>query len=279
MRLSTKAFESFILKNKPPSRIILTKEEQIEKTACEQSFYAFCKASWHTIHPNVRYIDGWHIKAICDHFQAFLEGRPGVKVYNVPPRHMKSTIKNMYGAWVWIKRPWYDLMYISADSDLVIRDHMQVKDIVKSSWYQKYWGHIFQIRKDLDGKEVFGNNKGGISLTKTILSNITGSNADIILCFPYETMVQTNKGQLCIGQIVEQRIDCQILSYNHATDSLEYKDILEYHKNEGQELIEIEFDNKTIQCTLDHPIYVEGKGYIKAYEIQAGDRIKSLSGM
>lgn len=181
MRLSTKAFEAFILKNKPPSRIILTKEEQLEKQRCEESFYEFCKSSWHTIHPNIKYVDGWHIRASCDHYQAYLKGRPGVKVHNLPPRHMKSTIKVMFGAWVWIERPWFQVMHISADSDLVIRDNMQIKDIIKSKWYQKYWGDRFKIRKDLDGKELFGNDKGGISLTKTILSSITGHNADAIL--------------------------------------------------------------------------------------------------
>jgi intein/homing endonuclease len=85
-------------------------------------------------------------------------------------------------------------------------------------------------------------------------------------------MVSTDQGDISIGQIVEEQISCKVLSYNHQQEILEYKAIEQYEKNPGKEILEIEFDDGSIlECTPDHPIFIENKGYIFANEVQDGD--------
>ena len=182
MSFSVSSYNSLIKKSRDarPKVIKLTEEEHKLKFLYESSFYEFCKGSWHTIH-SVQFKDGWHIKAVCDHYQACAQGKIKLLVDNIPIRCMKSTIKVMFVAWMWIEFPWFQFLLVSADLDLLIRDNMQIKDIIKSDWYKKYWGDRYKIRRDEDGKELFSNNKGGVCRVKSILGNITGHNSDCIL--------------------------------------------------------------------------------------------------
>ena len=98
-------------------------------------------------------------------------------------------------------------------------------------------------------------------------------------CFHYDTLIATNKGNLKIGDIVENKINCNILSYNHTTNKYEFKKIKNYFKNNIQEeLIELEIlgeDNKIhkIKCTKNHKIYTENRGYVEADLLTANDKI------
>lgn len=98
-------------------------------------------------------------------------------------------------------------------------------------------------------------------------------------CFHYDTLITTNKGKLKIGDIVENKINCEILSYNHKTNELEFKTILNYFRNKVQEeLIELEIlaeDNKIhkIKCTKNHKIYTENRGYVEANLLTENDKI------
>lgn len=98
-------------------------------------------------------------------------------------------------------------------------------------------------------------------------------------CFHYNTLITTNKGNLKIGNIVENKINCDILSYNHKTNTFEFKKIKNYFKNNIQEnLIELEIldENKKIhkiKCTENHKIYTENRGYIEAKLLNENDKI------
>lgn len=98
-------------------------------------------------------------------------------------------------------------------------------------------------------------------------------------CFHYDSLITTDKGNLKIGDIVNKKIDCNVLSYNHNTNKYEFKKITNYFKNNVQEnLIELEIlgdDNKIhkIKCTKNHKIYTENRGYVAAYLLTEKDKI------
>lgn len=102
---------------------------------------------------------------------------------------------------------------------------------------------------------------------------------EIHKCFAYDTLITTNKGKLKIGDIVENKINCEILSYNHKTNEFEFKPILNHFKNKVQEeLIELEIlgeDNKIhkINCTRNHKVYTENRGYVEAELLTENDKI------
>ena len=99
-------------------------------------------------------------------------------------------------------------------------------------------------------------------------------------CFVYDTLINTDKGLVKIGDIVENKLDVKILSYNHKTNKTEYKEIsrLIKHEKTDKKLLKIKLSNeKELICTEEHKIFVNGK-YIKASEIQCGDIMFALWG-
>lgn len=98
-------------------------------------------------------------------------------------------------------------------------------------------------------------------------------------CFSYDTLISTSKGELKIGDIVENKIKCDVVCYNHTTNNFEYKPITNYFKNNiNEELIQLEIlgeDNKVhkINCTKNHKIYTENRGYIEADLLTENDKI------
>lgn len=101
---------------------------------------------------------------------------------------------------------------------------------------------------------------------------------EIHTCFTYDTLVHTDKGNLKIGDIVTQNIDCCVYSYNHHLNIYEYKPILSRFKNSHvSQLIELEFDNNgefiKLRCTPDHRIFTKNKGYICACDLTEEDDV------
>ena len=72
------------------------------------------------------------------------------------------------------------MIAVSYDDKLSLSNAKYCKDIIKSKEYQELFGDIFQIRKDNDSKEQFENDKGGLRLSVTTGSNITGFGADYL---------------------------------------------------------------------------------------------------
>lgn len=98
-------------------------------------------------------------------------------------------------------------------------------------------------------------------------------------CIPKGYMVMTDFGEIEISELVKNKITDNILSYNHKTKKKEFQKIKEYQINEiaGRDLIEIEVGDEKIRCTEDHPVFVVGKGYVRAEELKKGDRCLGLS--
>ncbi len=78
-------------------------------------------------------------------------------------------------------------------------------------------------------------------------------------CLSGETVVITDKGKKTLKQVHQSKINFKILSYNHSSEKLEFKNILNKMKNLGDEkqwyLIELE-DGTKIKATENHLFYV-----------------------
>ena len=94
-------------------------------------------------------------------------------------------------------------------------------------------------------------------------------------CIPKGFKIMTNKGKIDIKNVVENKLNVKIASYNHKTNKQEFKEILEYQKNLkiNRDILEIETNNTKFQCTDDHPVYVRNKGYIKAKDLKKDDEL------
>lgn len=81
-------------------------------------------------------------------------------------------------------------------------------------------------------------------------------------CFSYGVSVMTCKGLLKIGDIVENKIKCKVLSYNEANGSLEYKPVVNYFNNGGKpkgSWFNLTDNGKCYGITKNHKIYTESE--------------------
>jgi len=98
-------------------------------------------------------------------------------------------------------------------------------------------------------------------------------------CFPFDTLIDTDQGQIQIGRIVDEALDVQIASVNLVTGETEYKPIHRWVRKENHEnLVRITHEQGTFICTPNHPIWVEGVGYVPAGQIQASQALRVVLG-
>lgn len=79
-------------------------------------------------------------------------------------------------------------------------------------------------------------------------------------CLDYSTVVSTDKGNLYIGDIVEDNIECSVLSFNEKTKKKEFKKVLGRYKNLNADSVkwfEVETeDGIKIKITGNHRVYL-----------------------
>ena len=97
-------------------------------------------------------------------------------------------------------------------------------------------------------------------------------------CFPCQTPILTEKGYIQIGDIVENKLDVKIKSYNFSKKIVNFKPILHYiKKQKPKQLIKIQHQYGYLECTPEHKIWEEKSNeYKKAEDLQIGDNLLLL---
>jgi len=256
----------------------------LDAKLCKDYFYHMVRQAWKPCF-NEDLIDGWHIGAMCYHLQALVENKlytadglvADTLIINIPSGCTKSSVTSvLFPAWLWGKMPHFKMWYESFEPSLAVRDASATRDIVKDDWFnERFWNGNVSISSDQDQKTIYRNTAGGWRMSYGIgMKAGFGWHPNLLVCLPYEEKVATNLGDIEIGRIVEEKIDCQILSFSHESETVEFDSIEEYEKNPGKEILEIEMDDGTVlSVTEDHPVHINGRGYIPAGEIREGDEV------
>ena len=97
-------------------------------------------------------------------------------------------------------------------------------------------------------------------------------------CFPYDTLVATDRGFLKIGDIVEARLDVNVASLDHETGTMSWRPIHNHwrHDRGDAQFVTVHADGLAVKCTDNHHIYVEGRGYVEAKDIRPGETLLVL---
>jgi hypothetical protein len=162
--------------NKPQFQLELVKAEKARR-----SFKQFVSDAWQVLEPNTKLVDGTDFDAISWHLQAFTEGRIAHLIINVPPGHAKSLLACVFWpAWVWIDHPESRWLFASYREDLAIRDSLRCRRLIESDWYQRRFGHWFQLRKDQNQKQRFENDRTGYRVVVPMSAG-TGERADYVV--------------------------------------------------------------------------------------------------
>jgi hypothetical protein len=171
--------------------------------------------------------------------------------------------------------PWLPFLTLSYDQALA-SDHSDLRrSIIRSEYYQKLSGGM-KLSNSKNRITEYANEHRGQMVSKGLNAGVTGGGGLRIICLPFNQRVDTDMGCIEIGEIVESRLPASVATYNHDSGLCEYQNILEYEKNPARSLIKISVGGRSVTCTEDHPIYVEGKGYIRADEVTIGDTVLML---
>lgn len=258
-------------------------EISLIKSICSDSYYEFFIEFWHCIESE-KLADNWHIKYLCDELQDIAERvirREPLKhnlIINISPGETKSSISTIFfPVWVWLKDPSLRIITASYSKDLATEHSVKSRDLIRSDQFQAVFGDLFQVRKDIDGKTNYANNKGGQRQIASVGSTITGKHAHLLICLAGNQLVRTEKGDIEIRKIVEKRLNYKVLSFNHSTGKKEYKKILKWEKNPVRRMIKIETDSgKELICTDDHLIFTHNRGYVMAKDLTRKDVLEIL---
>jgi len=146
-----------------------------ERRVATESLYEFTKQAWHVVEPGVQFVDGWHIRAICEHLEAVTRGEIRKLLINIPPRHAKSTIVSvMWPCWEWISHPYEKYLCASYSGILSTRDNVKSRRLIQSPWYQERWGDVYQLAGDQNQKTRFENDKTGYRIASSVGGTATG---------------------------------------------------------------------------------------------------------
>lgn len=157
--------------------------ERIEGELLSRDFHKFVLGSWHLIEPAKAFVDNWHLKVICDHMQSVAEGKIKKLLINIPPRTSKSTIVSiLFPAWLWTRLPGMKILLASYSHSLVENLSRRRRDfILRSEWYMKRWGHLFEFSDTQARKTEYENSKTGAMKAVSVGATVTGFGGDILL--------------------------------------------------------------------------------------------------
>lgn len=134
------------------------------------------------MHPYTEFVDGWHIRAICEHLEAVTRGDILRLIINVPPRTCKSTIVSViWPTWVWISYPHKQFLCSAHSFTISERDSDACRKLVSSKWFQSRWGNSFRMSKTQNTKGLFSNEVGGSRGIMSVDSSGTGANGDFLI--------------------------------------------------------------------------------------------------
>ena len=167
----------------------LEKEKRKDKTELEQELIKVAKSNLITFVQLFWNLSGgkgdfkklWHAEAICEHLEALYNLEVKKLAINVQPRLGKSTIcSTLYPVWIWLQEPDHQFISASYGHDLAKRDAQNSRGLIKSSYFQKCYGHLFQLSgKNLEHR--YENNYGGRRVATTPTGAGTGEGADSLI--------------------------------------------------------------------------------------------------
>ena len=186
-------------------------EKAIRREQATRHLYDFIKQGWKYIDP-APFVDGFHIRAVCEHLEAVANGEIRHLLINMPPRCMKAiAISVALAPWVWIQRPkkrkpvldasgrpmattpdpplardplrgpHVSFLYASYGQHLSLRDSIKARRLIESPWYKNNWPEV-KLVGDMNTMGRFENSQQGYRLATSVAGSLTGDGGDYLVC-------------------------------------------------------------------------------------------------
>ena len=125
---------------------------------------------------------------------------------------------------------------------------------------------IADLNKKLHSNKAYNIFQGSVSA----LAVFTGGMTTTMKCFVAGTLILTAEG---LKPIEEIKAGDRVLSADTETMISEYKTVLETFVRRTNEIIHIFIENEEITTTVDHPFWVNGKGFVPAMNLVIGSEL------
>jgi hypothetical protein len=89
------------------------------------------------------------------------------------------------------------------------------------------------------------------------------------------TPVHTEAGLLPIETV---KLGDRLYAVDPDTGEAGFFDVVAVHVHPTDELMRITIGSEVLEVTPEHPLYIEGKGWLKAEAVTAGDRLRRIDG-
>ena len=245
--------------------------EKASIALAESSLYEFARQAWEYADPTSTFEESKTLEAMCLHLQAVTEGKIRILVANMPPGFAKSISLVMWKAWEFIRHPKMTWLNLTYSDDFAQRDSNRTRDLIKSEWYQRRWGHIVKVREDRDAARKFFLESGGNSFATSTQGGGTGARAGRIVCFPPDELLWTVDGPRRFKDVVENKLKADVWSYDRETGLIGRKPLVGWHVNPGSEILEVVLtDGSSFRCTPDH-LVITGRGDVSADSLLPSD--------
>lgn len=154
----------------------------VEGAILSRSLHAYMAAAWPIINQGRPFVDGWHIRAICEHLEAVSRGQIRKLLINIPFRCSKSlTVQVFWPSWEWTFAPQMQWLCLSYAAELSTRDSLRCRNVIESQWYRDRWGDVYSISTDQNVKNRYENTKHGVRISTSIGGLATGEGGDRVV--------------------------------------------------------------------------------------------------
>lgn len=174
---------------------------QVVADECRKSLFYFVQTFWDVVIKEEP-VYNWHIPYLCEELQKLSvciinrEPKPYDLIINIPPGTTKSTLVSvMWPVWLWVLDPTIRIISNSYSGILSVDLAGKSKDIIISDKFRKLFPAV-QIRKDMSGKQHYGNTATGIRYATSTGATITGFHAHVIINDDPQNPKQAESDQL-----------------------------------------------------------------------------------
>lgn len=223
-----------------------------------------------------------HHKVIQKTLDRVLSGEIKRLIINVPPGYTKTELAtiNMIGRGLALN-PRARFLHLSYSHDLALLNSSTARAMVKSKAYQSMWP--MALKDDADSKSMWWTEHGGGVYATSSKGQVTGFRAGHMEpgwngCFPAGTIVETECGPRAIDEIIANREKIRVWSFNHKKGCTELQPVIGWWKNPQNSIVEVSLSDGTVfECTPDHKIYTENRGYVRADSLLSSDMLPSYA--
>jgi predicted phage terminase large subunit-like protein len=134
------------------------------------------------LEPGHPFVDGIHIRLICDALERVTRGELLRLIINIPPRYGKSNIVSvLWPVWVWITDPRRDFLTASYGQSLAETHSGAARRLIESPEFQYCYRDAFALSSDVNQRGRYDNDRGGKRFATSIGGAATGHGGDILI--------------------------------------------------------------------------------------------------